>query len=440
MAERLLDDLRDRLPRVERVVRALEHVLDLPSRVRVARSRSGGQRPSSERDLARIGDVQSGDAASERRLAGSGLADERQTLARPHDELDVVQDLSGSVRRVHSDDRRRARLRSRSRAAASPRSGLRRRRRGRRHGGCSAPRDRRTPARAAAGDRACLLGVRAPRCEEAARRPVAGPWRGTRDADEGMHSRHLGDRLDEPARVRMCGLPEERSGRPDLGESAAVHDRDAIGEGCDHGQVVAHVDRSDAVRRAEVAHRLEHVGLGGHVEPGRRLVQHDHARPVGERHRRARPAAAGRPTAGADSGAGTRRRSGAAPRRASRRCVRAAPRRTSRNRGPTASRRAASRSSAPGSARTRGPGGRRRRACLGAAGARAGGAGGCLDPRCGPPLGRLVRRDACDRAPRGRPSSSRIPTRRRGRGPRPRRRGTRCRPRCPRARRSRSPP
>ena len=40
--ERLLDDLRDRLPRVERAVGALEHVLDLPSRVGVARPRSGG--------------------------------------------------------------------------------------------------------------------------------------------------------------------------------------------------------------------------------------------------------------------------------------------------------------------------------------------------------------------------------------------------------------
>ncbi len=82
----------------------------------------------------------------------------------------------------------------------------------------------------------------------------------------------------------MCGLPEERSRRPELGEPSAVHDRDAIGERCDHGQVVTHVDRSDAVRCAEVADRLEHVGLGGHVEPRRGFVQHDHTGPVGEGH------------------------------------------------------------------------------------------------------------------------------------------------------------
>ena len=312
--------------------------------------------------------------------------------------------------------------------------------RGRRRGGCSAPRDRRTPARAAAAAIVhAVLDVRAARCEEAAARPVPGSRRGARDADERVQSGHLGDRLDEPSRVRMGGLPEQRSRRAELGEPAPVHDRDAIGERCDHGQVVTHVDRGDAVRCAEVADGLEHVGLGGHVEPRRRLVQHDHTGPVGECHGERDPLllaarqlvriAAQEHVVAREQHLAERLDDARAPLLVGR----------AERRGPTASRRAASRSSAPGSARTRGPGGRRRRACLGAAGARARGAGGCLDPRCGPRLGRFVRRDACDRAPRARPSSSRIPTRRRGRGPRPRRRGTRCRRRCPRARRSRSP-
>ena len=106
--------------------------------------------------------------------------------------------------------------------------------------------------------------------------------------------------------------------------AARVHHRDPIGERRDHGQVVADVHGRDAVGAAQVADRLEHVRLRRHVEPGRRLVQHDHPGPVGERHRERRRAAADRPTAGAGTAAGRRRRSGAAPRRASRRCARVA--------------------------------------------------------------------------------------------------------------------
>ena len=36
---------------------------------------------------------------------------------------------------------------------------------------------------------------------------------------------------------------------------------------------------------AQVAHRLEHARLRRDVEAGRRLVEHDHVRPAGERHR-----------------------------------------------------------------------------------------------------------------------------------------------------------
>ena len=108
VTERLLDDLRDRLPGVERAVRALEHVLDLPTHVRVARSRPCKQRSASERHLAREVRVQSCDAAGECRLARARLAHEGETLARSHDEPDVVQHLPRSVRRVqpaHGNER-----------------------------------------------------------------------------------------------------------------------------------------------------------------------------------------------------------------------------------------------------------------------------------------------------------------------------------------------
>ncbi len=95
---------------------------------------------------------------------------------------------------------------------------------------------------------------------------------------------HLGDRLDQPARVGVRGAVEERRLRPELDQPSRVQERDAIGEVGDHGEVVADVEGGDAVREAEVAHRGEHVRLRRDVEAGRRLVEHEHPGAAGERH------------------------------------------------------------------------------------------------------------------------------------------------------------
>ena len=79
--------------------------------------------------------------------------------------------------------------------------------------------------------------------------------------------------------------PNSWSRVPDLDDPPGVHHRDAVGQLGDHGQVVAHVQRRDAVAAAQVAHRLEHARLRRDVEAGRRLVADDHVRPAGERHR-----------------------------------------------------------------------------------------------------------------------------------------------------------
>ena len=63
-----------------------------------------------------------------------------------------------------------------------------------------------------------------------------------------------------------------------------VHHGDAVGQVGDHGEVVRDVQRRDAVRAGEVADRLEHVRLRGHVQRRGGLVQHDDARPVGHGH------------------------------------------------------------------------------------------------------------------------------------------------------------
>ena len=57
----------------------------------------------------------------------------------------------------------------------------------------------------------------------------------------------------------------------------------------DHSEVVADVQRRHLVGCGQVAHRVQHVGLGGHVEPGGGLVKHDQARAAGERHRQPDP-------------------------------------------------------------------------------------------------------------------------------------------------------
>jgi hypothetical protein len=56
-------------------------------------------------------------------------------------------------------------------------------------------------------------------------------------------------------------------------------------EAPDDGEVVADVHRGDAVGRAEVAHRVEHVTLSRDVEPRGRLVEDDEARTAREGHR-----------------------------------------------------------------------------------------------------------------------------------------------------------
>ncbi len=115
--------------------------------------------------------------------------------------------------------------------------------------------------------------------------PVAGAGSGSGYADERVAARHLRDRLDEAARVRMGCRVVERVPGAQLDDAARVHDRDAARERSHDGEVVAHVERRDAMDAAEVAHGVEHVRLRRDVEPGSRLVEHDHAGAAGERHR-----------------------------------------------------------------------------------------------------------------------------------------------------------
>ena len=80
--------------------------------------------------------------------------------------------------------------------------------------------------------------------------------------------------------------PEERSSR---GRPPTIRSRyttaTRVGELGDHGEIVALVNEPLAVRRHSLAHRGRARVPGGHAETGRRLVEDDHLRPIGERHR-----------------------------------------------------------------------------------------------------------------------------------------------------------
>src|SRR5262249_18576275 len=118
--------------------------------------------------------------------------------------------------------------------------------------------------------------------EEAARGSEAWRRRAARYPDQLVPTRDVGDRLNQPPRVRMSSGVEELELRSGLDDPSRVHHGDAMRERGDDGEIVRDVDRSDLVRATEPAHRLEHVRLSGHIQAGGRFVEHDHVRPTGE--------------------------------------------------------------------------------------------------------------------------------------------------------------
>ena len=85
----------------------------------------------------------------------------------------------------------------------------------------------------------------------------------------------------------MLRVLEDRFRRTLFDDSASVHDGDSIGKIGDDGKVMGDVQRSDTMLPCEDSDCLQHVRLGAYVEPGRRLVEHDHRWTTGERHRQA---------------------------------------------------------------------------------------------------------------------------------------------------------
>ena len=135
----------------------------------------GGRTRRCSRDLAGEVRVQAGDAACERRLPGARLADERDAFARPHDEVDVEDELPVAVRGVARRRGRAARSPHRAGRAGRPgaaRSSLSAHDLGRPDG--SGPRgSSETCVTGGNSDQHRSTAKRAPRREEAAGRAVA---------------------------------------------------------------------------------------------------------------------------------------------------------------------------------------------------------------------------------------------------------------------------
>ena len=229
--------------------------------------------------------VQSADRARDGGLAAAGLADQRHHLALGQVEGHVVDDLLAAVEDVEPLDRE-------DHVALAGRG----RRRGRCRGGCprrpiSSTRMQRTSwsgATVRSAGTCCAALVdreRAAVVEPAAVRPGPGRRRPAGDALERARLAQVRDRVEQRPGVGVRRVGEDRVLGAELDDLAGVHHRDAVGDVGDHREVVGDVERADAVGAAQLGHGVEHHLLGGDVEAGGRLVEHQHLGLGQERHR-----------------------------------------------------------------------------------------------------------------------------------------------------------
>ena len=93
------------------------------------------------------------------------------------------------------------------------------------------------------------------------------------------------DAAQEPDRVRMARLGEDRLRLALFDEAAGVEDADPLAHLPDHREVVADEEDARAELLAQRRDEVEHLRLDGRVEAGGRLVEDEERRVGGERHR-----------------------------------------------------------------------------------------------------------------------------------------------------------
>ena len=126
---------------------------------------------------------------------------------------------------------------------------------------------------------------RAARPERTASRSPADPRRMARDSLDRRLLVGPGRGEQQAAGVGVKGRGQHVAGGAELDHPARVHHRDLVGDLGDDGQVMRDVDRRDAVVLAQPLDRVEDPALGGHVQSGGRLVEHDQVGLRRERHR-----------------------------------------------------------------------------------------------------------------------------------------------------------
>ena len=291
----LADDLADRHARIERGVGVLKDDLQrLAVRLEIATFELG-DRLAFEADLALRRVLELQDDAPERGLAATGFADEADCLSREHRQVDVLQRLDLPLRAEEAagrygkifvqpfdlDDGRGA-----GDLLLLLGGG------GRQHG--LGPQNLRAPAGAGVArlllDERRRLTAAAVLREPAARGKTASSRRRhqvRRQALDRLERRRPGpvearDGTQEPARVGMLGMGENRRCRSGFDDARRVHDVHAVGVAGDDAEVVRDDDGGDVEPAGEVFHKLQDLRLDGDIEGGRRLVRDQHLGIAGE--------------------------------------------------------------------------------------------------------------------------------------------------------------
>jgi hypothetical protein len=70
-----------------------------------------------------------------------------------------------------------------------------------------------------------------------------------------------------------------------LDDTAGVHNRNVVGNGIDHGEVVGYIDEGRTAGACQLLQKIEHARLRVDIEAGGRLVEHHHLRAACQRHR-----------------------------------------------------------------------------------------------------------------------------------------------------------
>ena len=97
--------------------------------------------------------------------------------------------------------------------------------------------------------------------------------------------RDQGDGADQAAGVGVAGRGDDGPDRPRLHDLAVVEHHHVVGDLGDDGEIVRDVDRRRPLPGDDLLEGFQHLDLGGHVQRGRRFVQHEQFWAGAQRHR-----------------------------------------------------------------------------------------------------------------------------------------------------------